>query len=123
MSLLPALAEIAAAVLILAGAVFVLIGAIGTLRFPDFWARLHAASVSDSAGVILLFAGLAIHAGFSLVAVKLLIILLFLFLTGPTSTHATANAALVSGLRPREAPGLEAPDLDSPARDDEEAAS
>jgi multicomponent Na+:H+ antiporter subunit G len=88
-------------VLIVGGTFFVVIGAIGTLRFPDFWARLHAASVTESAGVILLLAGLCLHAGWTLVSVKLIFIGLFLFITGPTSTHAIANAALVSGLRPK----------------------
>ena len=87
-------------ILIVGGTFFVMIGAIGTLRFPDFWARLHAASVTESAGVILLLSGLCIQAGFTLVTFKLLIIGVFLFITGPTSTHAIANAALISGLKP-----------------------
>ena len=87
-------------ILIVGGTFFVMIGAIGTLRFPDFWARLHAASVTESAGVVLLLSGLCIQAGFTLVTFKLLIIGVFLFITGPTSTHAIANAALVSGLKP-----------------------
>ena len=84
------------------GTFFTVVGAIGTLRFPDFWARLHAASVTESAGVILLLAGLCLHAGWTLVTVKLIFIGVFLFITGPTSTHAIANAALVSGLLPKE---------------------
>lgn len=87
-------------ILILAGSAFTLIGALGILRFPDFWSRLHAASVTDSAGVILLLAGMSLQAGWTLITAKLVIILAFLFITGPTSTHAVANAALVSGLRP-----------------------
>lgn len=87
-------------ILILAGSAFTLIGALGILRFPDFWARLHAASVTDSAGVILLLAGMSLQAGWTLITAKLVIIFAFLFITGPTSTHAVANAALVSGLRP-----------------------
>ena len=87
-------------ILIVGGTFFVIIGAIGTLRFPDFWARLHAASVTESAGVILLLSGLCIQAGFTLVTFKLLIIGVFLLITGPTSTHAIANAALISGLKP-----------------------
>ena len=87
-------------ILIVGGTFFVMIGAIGILRFPDFWARLHAASVTESAGVVLLLSGLCIQAGFTLVTFKLLIIGVFLFITGPTSTHAIANAALVSGLKP-----------------------
>ncbi|MGO4916921.1 monovalent cation/H(+) antiporter subunit G [Pseudogemmobacter sp. W21_MBD1_M6] len=92
--------------LILTGSFFVIVGAVGTLRFPDFWARLHAASITDSAGAILLLGGMALQAGPTLVAVKLVIIGVFLFVTGPTSTHAVANAALISGLRPKEAQGL-----------------
>lgn len=91
-------------ILIVSGSFFAIVGAVGTLRFPDFWSRLHAASISDSAGVILLLVGMMLQAGPGLIAVKLLIILAFLFITGPTSTHAVANAAFVSGLRPRQLP-------------------
>lgn len=91
---------------ILTGSVFTLIGAFGTWRLPDFWSRLHAASITDSGGVILLVIGMCLHSGFTLVTVKLLIIGVFLFITGPTSAHAIANAALVTGLRPKEAPGM-----------------
>lgn len=123
MSALELIREVLSWVLIVGGAVFVLIGAIGTLRFPDFWARLHSASVTDSAGMILLVAGMALQAGVSLVAVKLILIFLFLLLTGPTSTHALASAALVSGLRPKEADGLVGDEPTGPeVRDDAEDA-
>ncbi len=122
MSWLEQIQQIAAWALILSGSFFLLIGALGVVRLPDFWSRLHAASVSDSAGMILLFLGMAVYSGLTLVTVKLAIIGLFLFLTGPTSTHATANAALVSGLRPHEGEGLtadeplpQAPEPDAPA--------
>jgi multicomponent Na+:H+ antiporter subunit G len=87
-------------VFIVLGSFFTIVGAVGMIRFPDFWSRLHAASITDSAGVILLILGMCIQAGFTLVTVKLIIIGVFLFITGPTSTHAIANAAMVSGLRP-----------------------
>ena len=106
MSLPDTVLDIISWALILSGAFFVVIGAVGTLRFPDFWSRLHAASITDSAGVILMFAGMCVQAGFTLITVKLIIIGVFLFITGPTSTHAIANAALVSGLRPKEAKGF-----------------
>lgn len=89
--------EVTSWILITSGGAFAIIGAIGSLRFPDFWSRLHAASVSESAGMILLIAGLCLQAGPTLITVKLLIIGVFIFVTGPTSTHAAANAALVSG--------------------------
>lgn len=106
MSPLDTLLEVLSWFFILSGAFFVVVGAVGTLRFPDFWSRLHAASVTESAGVLLVFAGLCIQAGFTLITVKIIIIGIFMFITGPTSTHAIANAALVTGLRPKEAKGF-----------------
>ncbi len=101
-----AVVEIASWAFILAGSFFSIVGAVGIVRFPDFWSRLHAASISESAGMILLIVGMCLQAGFTLVTVKLLIIGIFLFITGPTATHAVANAALTTGLRPKEAEGL-----------------
>jgi multicomponent Na+:H+ antiporter subunit G len=43
---------------------------------------------------------MGVYSGLTLITFKLLVIGLFMFITGPTSTHAIANAALVSGLRP-----------------------
>lgn len=106
MTLLDNVQEIASWTLILSGSFFTIIGAVGTLRFPDFWSRLHAASITDSGGVLLIFAGMCVQSGFTLITVKLIIIGVFLLITGPTSTHAIANAALVSGLRPKEAKGF-----------------
>ena len=106
MSMYDLIVELLSWVLILSGSFFTIVGAVGIYRFPDFWARLHAASISDSAGVFLLMLGMAFQAGLTLVSVKLLLIGVILFITGPTTTHAAANAALVSGLRPKEAPGL-----------------
>lgn len=99
--------EIVSWILILTGSAFTVIGAIGTVRFPNFWSRLHAASVSESAGMILLIAGMCLYSGMTLVTVKLIVIGVFIFITGPTSTHAVANAALMSGERPEEDVGEE----------------
>jgi multicomponent Na+:H+ antiporter subunit G len=112
MNLFETLIEILSWFFIVSGSLFVVIGAVGTLRFPDFWSRLHAASITDSAGMILLVTGMCLQAGPTLITVKLLIIGLFLFITGPTSTHAVANAALVTGLRPKEGKGLTAQELE-----------
>lgn len=86
----------------LGGAFFLFVGSLGMLRLPDFWARLHAASIIDSAGVGLILAGMMLQTGFTLVTVKTLIIVGFLLITGPTATHAVANAAFVSGSRPQD---------------------
>jgi multicomponent Na+:H+ antiporter subunit G len=94
-------ADLASWLFIHAGSASVVISAAGLLRLPDFYTRLHAGGVTDTFGAELLIIGLAIHAGFTLLTVKLMIIGLFLFFTGPTATHAAANAAWVAGLKPR----------------------
>lgn len=86
--------------LLLVGAVLALIGTIGVLRFPDFYSRLHAASVTDTAAVTLAVIGMALLAPSLAVVFKLAVVWLFLFLTGPTSSHALANAAHTAGLQP-----------------------
>lgn len=92
--------DIASWVLLLLGAASVLIGGIGALRLPEFYTRMHAASLTDTAASILILGGLMLQSGFTLATFKLLAILAFLLLTGPTATYALANAALLSGLRP-----------------------
>ena len=87
--------------LLAAGAVLVVIGALGLIRMPDFYTRMHAAGITDTLGAGLILLGLMVQAGFGLVAVKLFLIGVFLFFTSPTSTHAIANAASTAGLKPR----------------------
>ena len=92
--------EILSWILLLGGAVFLLIGAIGVLRFPDFYTRLHAVSVCDTLGAGLVLVGLMLQGGLSLVTVKLLLIFYFMMFSGPTAVHALAQAALQSKLKP-----------------------
>ena len=87
-------------ILLTAGGVFIFIGGLGALRLPDFYTRMHAASLTDSMGSILILFGIMLQAGWSLAAVKLAAILAFLLLTGPTASYALANSALLSGLKP-----------------------
>jgi len=83
-----------------AGAFFLLTGGIGLIRFPDFYSRNHATGKSDTLGIMLAIFGLMLIEGFTLNSAKLLFALIFVFLTNPTGTHALANAALHSGLKP-----------------------
>ena len=87
--------------LCLLGAVLAIIGSIGALRFPDFYTRLHAASVTDTGAVTVMLLGMAFLAPHWLVLFKLVVIWVFLFLTGPTASHAIANAAHTAGLQPK----------------------
>ncbi len=86
--------------LLVAGGFFFLVGAIGLNRMPDVFTRMHAVSVGDTLGAGLLVAGMALQAGPSLVTVKLFLILLVIWFTGPVATHALARAALQDNLLP-----------------------
>lgn len=85
---------------VIVGAFFLLTGGIGLIRFPDFYSRNHATGKSDTLGIMLVIFGLMLIEGFTLNSAKLLFALIFVFLTNPTGTHALANAALHSGLKP-----------------------
>ncbi|MEO0981996.1 MAG: monovalent cation/H(+) antiporter subunit G [Pseudomonadota bacterium] len=82
------------------GGVLTVIGSVGLLRFPDFYTRLHAASVIDTSATTFLIIGLALLSPSWLIAFKLAVIWLFLFLTSPTASHAIASAAHTAGLQP-----------------------
>jgi multicomponent Na+:H+ antiporter subunit G len=98
--------DIASWTLLLGGGAFCVVGAVGVLRMPDFYTRVHAASVCDNVGSFAILLGLALQAGMSLVAVKLLVIALLIFFTSPAATHALVKAALERGVQPL---GAEAP--------------
>ena len=100
---MPGLLDIASWLLLSIGGIFVFIGGIGALRMPDLYTRMHAASITDSIGPVLIIAGIMLQAGISLSTIKLAAILLFLLLTGPTASNALASAALLAGTRPRDA--------------------
>ena len=82
------------------GGLFAVVGGIGVVRLPDFYSRLHASGITDTAAAYLILAGLMIQGGFSIVTIKLALIAFFMFFTNPTSTHALASAAHRSGLEP-----------------------
>ncbi|MBC7272310.1 monovalent cation/H(+) antiporter subunit G [Streptomyces broussonetiae] len=90
--------EVLSGVLLTAGALFLLSGAVGMLRFPDFYTRIHAVGVTDSAGAGLVLLGLLLRTDSWGTAVRLLIILLFMALTSPTATHVLAHAARRDGV-------------------------
>lgn len=92
--------DVASFVLMTLGGLCVFVGGLGVIRMPDLYTRMHAASVTDTAGLGLVVLGLLLQAGLSLALVKLLAILVFLFVTSPTASYALANAALLSGHRP-----------------------
>lgn len=102
-------------VLCLGGALLCVVGTIGALRFPDFYTRMHATSVTDTGGTTLLLLGMLVLAPDPNVAVRVFAVWALLMLTSPTSAHAVANAAHVAGLEPLIG------DLGKSKSDDEEA--
>lgn len=90
--------DIISSILLLAGIFFGLSGAVGLFKFPDFFTRVHAASVTDSIAAILIISGLLLQTSFDLNTAKLLFILLFLMITSPTASHALAKSARHGGL-------------------------
>lgn len=93
--------HIIAGAMMFTGAVFMLIGSLGVLRLPDFYARIHAAGITDTLATILLLGGMMVSSGFTQTTAKLALVGVFLFLTSSTATHAVANAAHKAGIKPR----------------------
>lgn len=98
---MPFLAEIASWVFIIAGCFFTLVGAVGVVRLPDVFSRMHGAGMIDTGGAGLILLGLMFQGGFTIVTVKLFLIILFILYTSPATTHALARAALGGGVRPQ----------------------
>ena len=86
---------------LIVGSFLCVTGAIGLLRFPDFYTRMHAVGVTDTLGAGLILIGLMILSTSLLVFAKLVMILLLTLLVGPTTSHVLAKAALHNGLMPK----------------------
>ena len=95
----------ASGLLLALGSFFMLSGAIGLVRFPDFYTRMHAAGITDTLAAFLVISGLMLLAGWSLALFKLGLILLFIFFTNPAASHALAKAAQHGELRLAETAG------------------
>ena len=95
-----AILDILSWILLVTGGFVLIAGAIGMLRFPDFFTRLHAASVVDTLGCMLIILGLLLQAGFTVVTIKLVLIVFFILFTSPAAAHALAKSALHGELKP-----------------------
>ena len=91
------------AVMLGLGLVFFTGAAVGILRFPDFYSRLHPAGKMDTLGNFLMLAALALQElrhfdlDHVLVAIKIMLIVVFYFIASPTATHAIVDAGLRAG--------------------------
>lgn len=97
--------HIASSALMAIGCFFVLIGSIGLIRLPDFFTRLHGASLIDTMGAYGILLGIALRGGFDLSLFKIVCIIVLLAITGPTATHALARSAIATDVRPKDENG------------------
>lgn len=81
---------------ILIGSLVILAASIGMMRMPDFFTRLHPASVKESLGIPLIIIGLCLQYGFDMLSLKAILIWLFMLITAPTACHAIAKSALLA---------------------------
>lgn len=87
-------------ILISLGVLFLTLGSYGIIKMPDFYRRMHAVSMSDTLGIILVTSGIIVQYGFSLISFKVFTIFLLIAITNPVGSHALARAALRSGMKP-----------------------
>lgn len=82
---------------VLAGTFFVFVAALGVVRLPDVYTRMHAVTKASSLGLSLLLVGAAFRTGHPEDFLKILLGVVFLFLTAPVATHLLARAASLNG--------------------------
>lgn len=82
------------AILLLAGSFFVFTASLGLIRFRDLYSRLHASTKATSFGLMLLIAGIAIYFNSGIIALKGLLILIFIYGTAPLASHAIGKSFL-----------------------------
>jgi len=95
-------------IMLICGLIFFTGGAIGIIRFPDFYSRLHPAGKLDTGGLVITMSAFALYTihPFSLAAlitsVKIILIVVFVFITSPTAIHSIVDAGVRAGLKPWE---------------------
>ena len=92
--------------LTLTGLVFFFATTIGILRFPDFYSRMHAAGKGDTLSSLIILLALVLYNFHDvnlanlLVAIKILLIVIFIFMASPTATHAIIDAGYEANIKP-----------------------
>ncbi len=85
---------------LLLGIVFAVMGNVGVLVFPDVYTRLQASSTCSTTSVISFFIAAMIESGISAMSGKIMVLLLFFFISNPVSTHIIARYAWNMGIMP-----------------------
>ncbi len=93
------LREIIVLILFVSSGFFFAVGTLGLLRMPDVFTRMHASTKCDTLGAGLALIGVAVYAGFSMVSIKALVIIAFIWITNPTAAHIIAKAKHIGDQR------------------------
>lgn len=80
------------------GCLFMLLAAVGLLRMPDVLTRMHASSKAATLGAALVVAAVAVALWDAAIALRAMLISLFLLITAPVAAQAIARAAYISGV-------------------------
>jgi multicomponent Na+:H+ antiporter subunit G len=92
--------EIIVGCILIVGALFALLAAVGMVRFPDLYTRMHAASKAGTLGSGLMLLALALYSAEFSVVSRALAGIVFFLLTTPVAAHLLARAAYVTGTKP-----------------------
>ena len=95
------------ALLILAGAFLMLVAALGLVRFPDVYTRMHAASKSVSLGLVCMLIALALFSWTPMIILKSFVGIVFIFLTIPVASHMIGRAAYLKNVPLYEKTGVD----------------
>ena len=93
-------------ILLVGGLLFFTGGAVGIIRFPDYYTRLHPAGKLDTMGLLMSMSAMAVYTlsdlsiSSVLTSIKIILIVIFVFITSPTATHAIVDAGVRAGLAP-----------------------
>ncbi len=100
--------NIASTIILICGLIVFTGGSIGIIRFPDFYSRLHPAGKLDTGGLVITMFAFVLYViqPLSLTAIitsiKIVLIVVFVFITSPTAIHSIVDAGVRAGLKPWE---------------------
>ncbi|MGO1368685.1 MAG: monovalent cation/H(+) antiporter subunit G [Senegalia sp. (in: firmicutes)] len=89
-------------VLLILSWIFIFFGILGIYKFKNIYARLLTSSNIDTVAFITIIFALIIRSGLSELSIRLVIILIFMLLTGPVSNHIIARSAYLNGIPSKE---------------------
>lgn len=81
--------------LLVTGVFFFFVGTLGVIRFPDALTRAHGSTKCDTLGAVLCLLALILQSGISFVSLKLILVIIFIWITNPTAAHLIARGIVV----------------------------